>query len=78
MAAAFAQIIRFLAILMSGYAIGDLVDHFIPERGQPAPGIQQYNFMERIVRSVRFWVTVIIGVIIGFIVLKNQLKKRRR
>ncbi|GAJ22608.1 unnamed protein product, partial [marine sediment metagenome] len=46
MGAALASIFRILASLLAGYAIGDLVDHFIPEKGQPPPDIKQYNFMD--------------------------------
>ena len=52
MGVAFAHLVRIVASLLAGYAIGDLVDHFIPETGQPPPDIREYSFMERIVRSV--------------------------
>jgi hypothetical protein len=78
MGAAFTALIRIVASLLAGYAIGDLVDHFIPETGEPSPDIGEYNFMERIVRSVRFWAVIVTGSVIAFFLLKNQLKKRRK
>lgn len=76
MGAAAMAAIRIVASLLAGYAIGDLIDHFIPERGEPAPDIKQYNLMDRIVRSVRFWGVIIVGSVITFFLLRNRLKKK--
>ncbi len=77
MGVAFAHLIRIVASLLAGYAIGDLVDHFIPEKGLPPPDIKQYNFMDRIVRSVRFWAVIVTGTVIVFLFLKKRLKKTK-
>lgn len=76
MGAVLAATVRIVASLLAGYAIGDLIDHFIPGEGQPTPDIKQYNVMDRIVRSVRFWAVIIVGSVIAFFALKNKLKKR--
>jgi len=76
MGTALVAVIRIVASLLAGYAIGDLIDHFVPEKGEASPDIREYNVMDRIVRSVRFWSMLIIGSVIAFFLLKNKLKRK--
>lgn len=79
--AVFYALLRLLAAATTGYAVADLIDHFSKGREartgepEPKPTFQNWRWQRRIFRSIRFWLGVVIVSFLGFLFIRQKLKK---